>query len=1253
MDIEQILQIANSALFNHSSKRLSEVEAAILLGSGQRHTYEQIAEISGYAISYLKYDVGPKLWKRLGLALGETVSKTNFQSALEHYWHQSLINQVVTDQVADGITDVADEGVVERVEKPSTLQATAPYTDWGEGVDVANFYGRSKELAMLSEWIVRDGCHLVVLLGMGGIGKTALSVKLTYQILIASGIQGSNEFEFVIWRSLRNAPPLETLLADLVPFLSLQQAAKADLRHFIQYLQSSRCLVILDNLETILQSGERTGQFRTGYENYDELLRLVSESSHQSCLLLTSREKPAVVAAFEGVDLSVRSLQLNGSEQAAQAIFKAKGLVGSEAEKKQLGDRYGNSPLALKIVATSIQDLFDGRVKEFLEQDTTVFNGARRLLDQQFDRLSAMEQSLMYWLAINREWTTVEELHADIVPVVSKAKILEGLEALIWRSLIERKAGSYTQQPVVMEYVTDRLIDQMITELSTTELSLFLRCALIKTTVKDYVRETQVRLILQPIADSFCQQFSSLAAQEQQILRILTQLRRSETQQSGYGTGNLINLCTHLQLDLTGYDFSNLTICHAYLQKVDLHRVNFAWADFVTSTLTQTFGCVLSVAFSPDGKLLATGDVGNNVSFWQVANSQPLLTCKGHEDWVRSVVFSHNGHMLASGSDDQTIRLWNVNQIRSESNRLESTESPVRPSLEDAVGQCLRILTENPGRAGSVAFSPDDCILASSSEDRRVWLWDVSTGHCIKVLEGHTKQVCSVAFSPNSRILASSGEDNVIKLWNISTGECLKTLVGHTNWVWSVAFSPQGDMLASGSHDNTVRLWEISTGECLKILAGHTNWVWSVAFSPQGDMLASGSEDQTVRLWDVTPKTLQMTSSSVSPQSVAGKCLKTLTGHVNRIWSVAFSPVVNCLSQGTGDTLASGSDDQTIKFWDVSTGQCLKTLQGCTKKDWSIALSPDGQTLASSGDELIIKIWNISTSRYYQTLVGHSSRIGSVAFSPDGRTLVSGSEDTTIRFWDIQAGQCLKILREHTKKVLSVAFSPQGNLIASASEDYTARLWNVSTGQCIKVLQGHTNWVWKVAFSPDGRLLVTASYDQSLKLWNVSRGELLRTLQGHENSILAVDFSPDGCLLTSGSYDGSIKIWNVSTGECLQTWQGHTSAIYSVSFSPNGQMLASGSSEIVKLWDISTLQCLQTLDGHTDYVFTLEFSPDGGTVISSSWDETIKFWDVETSECLKTLKADRPYEGMNITGVTGLTDAQKSTLKALGAVESV
>ncbi len=336
MNSEQALEVANAAFFALLSRGLSEVETAILVGSLQNQTYEQIAESSGYAISYLKRDVGPKFWKLLGQALGEPVSKTNFQTALERQRGNSLST----------------------ASPPSTVNN--PHTDWGEAIDVSQFYGRTTELTTLKQWLIQDRCRLVALLGMGGIGKTALVIKLAQQI--------QSEFDYVIWRSLRNAPPLESLLKELVQLLSSQQESHGEISRLMHYLRTSRCLLIIDNVETILQAGS-TGQYQAGYEGYAELFKVIGEVAHSSCLILTSREKPAEIAALEGEQLAVRSYRLSGLQLGAQELLAAKGLLGTDAEKQQLIQAYKGNPLALKIVATSIQDLFDGEISKFLEHD--------------------------------------------------------------------------------------------------------------------------------------------------------------------------------------------------------------------------------------------------------------------------------------------------------------------------------------------------------------------------------------------------------------------------------------------------------------------------------------------------------------------------------------------------------------------------------------------------------------------------------------------------------------------------------------------------------------------------------------------------------------------------------------------------------------------------------------------------------------------------------------------------------------------
>ena len=1075
--------------------------------------------------------------------------------------------------------------------------------DWGQAPGICVFYGRVAELSQLTHWLTEDNCQLVAILGMGGIGKTALSVKLAKEV--------QENFEYLIWRSLRNAPPASEMVANLIRFLSderemeLPETMDSRVTLLINYLREHHCLLVLDNAETILQEGDRAGEYQEEYQDYGQLLQRIGEETHQSCLVLTSREKPKEFAPLEGKASPVRTLSLLGlGETEGQEILQDKGLFGSQPEWAKLIEKYSGNPLALKLVSEPIRELFGGDIAAFLAEGEIIFGDTRNLLDQQFERLSKIEQEIIYWLAIKRELVSLEELLDDIVRPLPKREVIEALESLRRRSLIEQRTALFTLQSVVMEYITDRLIEQVCQEITTSEIKLFRSHALMEATAKDYIRNTQITLIIKQVIDRLSTIYRFPKNLEMHLSKVLFYLRNEIPQAAGYAGGNLLNMLCQLQIDLSGYDFSNLTIWQAYLQSVNLHRVNFAKADLAKSVFAETLISISSVAFSPDGKLLATGDADGKTYLWQVEDGKLVFTCTGHSSSVKSVAFSPDGQTLASGSDDQTVKLWDIQD-----------------------GKCLTTLQGHSNWVRSVAFSPDGHILASGSEDQTVKLWDLHIGKCFKTLQGNTNRVRSVAFSPDGQTLASCNEKQTVKLWDVSNGECLKILQGHSNWVRSVAFSPDGNILASSSDDQTVKLWDIHTGKCLKTLQGHTNRVWSVAFSPNGEILASGGDDQTVKLWDVQ----------------TGQCLKRLRGHGNRVMSVAFSP--------DGQTLASGSENQTVKLWDVNTRKCLKTLQGHTNRIRSVAFSPDGQTLASGSEKQTVKLWDVRNDKCLKILEGHNSWVRSLAFSPDGKTLASGSEKQTVKLWDVQTGKCLKRLQEHTNRIRSVAFSPDGQILASGGDDQTVKLWDVQTGQCLKTLEGHISWVRSVAFSPDGETLASGSENQKVRLWDIQTGQCLKILQGHGNRIRSVTFSPDGHILASGSDDQTVKLWDVQMGKCLTTLEEHTNRVWSVAFSSDGQTLASASEDqTVKLWDVYMGKCLKTLQG-ANWVRSVAFSPDGQTLICGSQDETIKLWDVLTGECLKTLRSPRPYEEMNITGVTGLTTAQLVTLKALGAVE--
>ncbi|MFN8465273.1 MAG: NB-ARC domain-containing protein [Caldilineaceae bacterium] len=1076
--------------------------------------------------------------------------------------------------------------------------------DWGEAPDVSGFQGRERELQQIQQWLIADQCRVVAVLGMGGIGKTALA---TY---VAANVQ--TQYATVIWRSLRNAPPLADILRQWIQALSPHAEHELPLdvnQQFVllmEYLRKQRCLLVLDNFETVL-AGDRPGHYLPGYEGYGHLLKQIGEGRHQSCLLLTSREKPQELIPLAGERTPVRTLGVTGlAVDDGRALLQDRGLAGSSDDWATLHRRCSGNPLALKIVAETIRELFAGNIGRFLHQEAFLFSGVADLLEQQRARLSPLEQDIMFLLAVAREPVTPNELSHDLVAQPTETAVLAALHALRHRFLVERTESGFTLQNVVSEYFTATLIDKVCAEICTGSPEFLQHYALLKTGAKSFVRESQRSLILGPIVNCVVRQLGQLGLKDK-LNSMLVQLRYSQQRQAGYIGGNVLNLMVQAGLDLRGQDFSQLALWQADLRNVTALDVNLRGADLSQSAFTDTFACVFALAFSPDGQHVAAATMGEEIRVWQVSDGKPVATWVAHRGWVRSVCFSPDGRILASAGGDQTVRLW------------------------DAVdGRLLATLQGHTNDVLSVCFSPDGSVLASGSNDKTIRLWDTYTGACLNVLLGHTNFVNSVCFSPDGHILASGSSDQTVRLWNPHSGSLLVTLQGHTGDVMSACFSSNGSVLASGSYDQTVRLWDSRSGECLHLLQGHTSLVDSVCFSPDGSVLASGSYDQTVRLWD----------------SHSGERLHLLQGHTNFVNAVCFSP--------DGSVLASGSYDQTVRLWDVRTGECIHLLQGHTSPISSVCIGPDGNIIASAGYDRIVRLWDSGNGECLHLLQGHKAWIWSVCFSPDGSMLASAGDDQAVRLWDRYTGACLRLLQGHTDPVSSLCFSPNGNVLASAGYDQTVRLWDTHTGECLRVLRGHTSWIWSVCFNPDGSVLASGSNDETVRLWDTHTGECLRLLEGRTGWVSSVCFSPDGGLLASGGNDQMVRLWDTHTGECLRLLQGHTALIWSVSFGPDGDVLASGSNDqTVRLWDSHTGACLRVLEGHTGLISSVSFGPDGSVLASSSNDETIRLWNVKTGTCLRVLRGDRPYERMNITGATGLSPTQVATLKRLGAVEDL
>jgi WD40 repeat protein/transcriptional regulator with XRE-family HTH domain len=1118
---------------------------------------------------------------------------------LDEAWLQELLAPAVPPQQLFPRTEPL---VTQTGQEPAAF----PRIDWVGALDVSHFTGREVEVAELSQWILEEHRRLVTLVGMGGIGKSMLASYL--------GLRLTPHFEAVLWRSVRDAPECSELVADCITFFSETPPAgfptslEQRITQLVARLQARRCLLVLDNLETLLASEDPAGGYLPGYEGYGRLIGCLAESAHQSCVLLTSREKPREIEALEGVRSPVCSMRLSGvDEQAAHVLLSDKELRGTPAAWQRFVASYAGNPLALKIVAQAISDLFNGELDRFLEEGELIFNGIRPMLRQQVGRLTPLEHLLLTWLAVLREWTPLETLLQVLHPRVLRAQLLEALEALRRRSLLERgQQASFSLQSVVMEYLTDELGETLSEEIVRGHPELLRRLALEQAQAKEYVRQTQVPLLVHPLLERLRAELGADSQIEEHLLRQLVQFRAEDAATQGYGPANVISLLKALRGHLRGLDLSRLSIHGAYLQDVEMQDAILSGAHLHETIFTEAFDAVLAVAVSPDGRYIAAGSNSGQVRVWREEGRVAHLTMRGHSDRVSAIAFSPDGQTLVTASWDGTVKLWDV-----------------------ASGASIWTGGHDHMSVTSLAISPTGKLL-SGSYDGAMHVWELRTGTHLAHLDTRGGAILTVAWSKDGHLLASGGGDAVIRLWDSEQGTLLRELPGHCEPVCTLAFAPDTSLLASGSFDRMVKLWDLDTGIYQRTLEGHADAVTGLAFSPDGRTLASASYDTTIRLWN----------------SQTWQCRHILQGHQDAVMSLAFLP--------TGDRLQSGSLDRTVRMWDVLNGQHVHTMAGYAPAFFALSWSPDGRFLVSGSSEATLTLWDVATRMPVRVLRGHRQRLEAVAWSRAANRIASGSHDRTVRLWDAETGICTQILQGHTGPVFSVDWSSDGRWLASGSFDGSIRLWDVQEGASRMGIK-QSGLISAVEWSPDDRLLGSAAEDGPVLVWRAADGHLLRSFE-HAGMVGALCWSPDGEQLVSGAAGGDkggISIWDVRQGVLTQRLEGHSGLIWGIEWSREHDLLVSaGADGTVRWWDPELGGPLATVQAHDAWARAVRVSPDGKTVASCGDDGVIKLWDLHSHQHLATLRAERPYERLDISNTSGLTNAQQAALRALGAVDA-
>jgi WD40 repeat protein len=588
-------------------------------------------------------------------------------------------------------------------------------------------------------------------------------------------------------------------------------------------------------------------------------------------------------------------------------------------------------------------------------------------------------------------------------------------------------------------------------------------------------------------------------------------------------------------------------------------------------------GGVPGVAYSPDGRWIASMGAQQEVKLWDASSGELVRIFLGADEFSSSVAFSLDGNTLAAAFVTQVI-LWDTTSG-------EKIATLSGESVGTTIGYNLGV--------GQISFSPDGKYLATANMDGTPTIWDLDTYRKVMSLVAETLPPKGIEYSPNGRFLATGGDEGIVRVWDAKQGTELLTL-NLGGIIHRVSFSPDGAYLAAASEDGSIKVWDAVTGEIVSTPSRQSG-MYDVAFLADG-RLATAGQDGTTRVWD----------------SLSGQQLLVLAGPTSTVISVAGSP--------DGERIATGAYDGSLRIWDAAPGRELITIQEHDDIVWDVEYSPDGKRIASVSMDGTARFWDADSGQLLMTLIKGSNPtdgVTSLAFSPDGKQIATGGFDGTVTLWDSRSGNKLNTFSGHNSLVFDISFSRDGTRLASAAWDGTAKVWDLLTGKEITTFTGHqaNSFVSGVTFSADGKRVFTGADDKFVRIWDAVTGQELGVISGEGKEIYGVALNPDGKLLAVSNQDGVITLWDANSLNKIRTLVGHAGLVNRIAFSRDGTRLASASFDrLAKVWDVSTGKELASLYGNTGNVFGVSFSPDGNRLATAGADGSVRMYTLRLDD---------------------------------------